>query len=84
MIETSSLIPIPGCILTVDMEPHPTLARAAHLLPPCTLIFIDDIVPGLLQTKAIEGAYCSYTLNACMGSLVRVRAHLIHIPRQSD
>ncbi len=55
-VEGSSLIPIPGCILTVCVEPHPTLARAVHLLPPSTLISLDDVIPGLVPTKLLEGA----------------------------
>ncbi len=55
-VDSSALVPIPGCILTVSLEPHPTLARATHLLPPCTLFSLDDIIPGLLPTKLNEGA----------------------------
>lgn len=55
LLECLSLVPIPGCILTVCLEPHPTLARAAHLLPPATLISLDDIIPGLIPTTVNEG-----------------------------
>lgn len=54
-LECSSLAPIPGCILSVYVEPHPTLARAIHLLPPSTLISLDDVIPGLVPTDLLEG-----------------------------
>ena len=54
-IDHSALVPIPGCILTVSLHPHPTLARASHILPPCILFTVDDIVPGLLPTRLHEG-----------------------------
>ncbi len=31
--ETKELVPVPGCILSCSLSPHPTLGRAAHLFP---------------------------------------------------
>ena len=57
LADTKELVPIPGCILTCSLSPHPTLAKASHLLPPHTLVSMDDPLPGLIPTKAVEGEW---------------------------
>lgn len=53
--DSSSLVPIPGCILTLILDPHPTLARAVHLFPPSVLVTLDDVIPGIVPTVIHEG-----------------------------
>ncbi|XP_064400169.1 nephrocystin-4-like isoform X2 [Halichondria panicea] len=52
--DKKELVPIPGCILTCSLCPHPTLLKATSFIPPNTLISLDDHVPGLAHTNVLE------------------------------
>ena len=58
--DSKDLVPIPGCILTCTLQPHPTLAKASHLFPANVLVSYSDIIPGLTPTSVREGVYTSY------------------------
>ena len=54
-VDSKVLVPVPGCILSCSLRPHPTLAKASHLIPPKVIISYDDIIPGLIPTNVPEG-----------------------------
>ena len=53
--DSKNMVPIPGCILTCSLQPHPTLTKASHLFPGNMLVSYNDIIPGLVPTKVPEG-----------------------------
>lgn len=54
ILDNPHLTPVPGCIFSFSLTKHPTLFRAAHLIPEDTLVSFDDIIPGTVHTLIPE------------------------------
>ena len=58
----SYLTSVPGCILSLSLSPHPSIARASHMIPPLLLVSPTDVIPGLVHSSSSEGwRHCSST-----------------------
>lgn len=51
----SSFSSIPGCILTISVQPHLPLQKVMHLFPEHVVMTTDDIIPGVIDTNTQEG-----------------------------
>ena len=69
--DPNEVVPIPGCILSCSLHPHPILARGTHLFPPNVLVTYQDEIPGLVHTTVYEGKKTTPTTST---SRARVKA----------
>ena len=51
----SSFTTIPGCILTISIQPHPPLQKVVHLFPEHVVMSTDDVIPGLIDSNTQDG-----------------------------
>ena len=52
---TSSFTAIPGCILTISIQPHPPLQKVMHLFPEHVVMTTDDVIPGIIDSNTQDG-----------------------------
>ena len=46
---------IPGCILTISVQPHLPLQKVKHLFPEHVVMTTDDVIPGVIDTNTQDG-----------------------------
>ena len=54
-VGTSSFTTIPGCILTISVQPHPPLQKVMHLFPEHIVMTTDDVIPGVIDSNTQDG-----------------------------
>ena len=52
---SSSFGTIPGCILTISIQPHPPLQKVMHLFPEHVVMTTDDVIPGIIDSNTQDG-----------------------------
>ena len=52
---SSSFTAIPGCILTISIQPHPPLQKVMHLFPEHIVMTTDDVIPGVIDSNTQDG-----------------------------
>jgi len=60
---SQSFSTIPGCILSIIVEPHPPLQKVAHLFPEYIVMTIDDVIPGVTDINTQDGMLISSSCN---------------------
>lgn len=51
----ASFSTIPGCILTISVQPHPPLQKVIHLFPEHVIMTTDDVIPGIMDSNTQDG-----------------------------
>ena len=46
---------IPGCILTISVQPHLPLQKVIHLFPAHVVMTTDDVIPGVIDSNTQDG-----------------------------
>ena len=46
---------IPGCILTITVQPHLPLQKVMHLFPAHVIMTTDDVIPGVIDSNTQDG-----------------------------
>ena len=54
-VGSQSFSTIPGCILSIIVEPHPPLQKVVHLFPEYVIMTTDDVIPGVIDTNSQDG-----------------------------